>query len=161
MRERCNVATPDDFTRTTRAMYEQWEKAMGTWWDQVLGSEAFLETLGKGVGAGARARGAYAQAVDESMERMHLPSKGDLVRVARIATLLEEKVLGVEDLLLELKDRMENLEREVITSRIEAAEARLELREALAAMQQEAPASTETTRAPRRGKGKSDAAASD
>lgn len=125
----------DDFTATTRKMYEQWEKSMGAWWDQVLESPSFLDAMGKGLEGQARAKGAWADAVDDGLSKMHLPTRGDLVRVARIATLLEEKVLAVEDTLLRVEDRLVALEKEVVQARIEAAEARIEARERLDAIQ--------------------------
>lgn len=125
----------DDFAGASRAIYEQWEKAMGTWWDQVLDSPQFLSGLGKNLEAQAQAKGAFSKAMDEGLSRMHLPTRGDLTRVARIATLLEEKVLSVEDLLLQMGDTLAAMQKEVVQARIEAAEARLESREQLAALQ--------------------------
>ncbi|TNE90994.1 MAG: hypothetical protein EP330_06925 [Deltaproteobacteria bacterium] len=129
------MGTTDDFAGTSRAIYEQWEKAMGTWWDQVLESPQFLSGLGKNLEAQAQARGAFTKAMDEGLANMHLPTRTDLTRVARIATLLEEKVLAVEDLLLQMGDTMADLQKEVVQARIEAAEARIESREQLAALQ--------------------------
>lgn len=124
-----------DFTKMSQQLYEQWEKGMTSWWDQVLDNPAFLATLGENVANQARVRGQYAKAVDDSLQKMHLPTRGDLVRVARIATLLEEKVLTVEDHLLTIQDTLARIEKEAITARIEAAEARIELRERLAELE--------------------------
>ncbi len=126
---------PPDFDRLGNELYQHWESAMTQWWDATLESPAFLGAMGKNLEGAARARGQYEKAVDASLERMHLPTRGDLVRVARVATLLEERLLEQEDHVLEMKDRMARLEREVVEARIEAAEARLELRETLAAIQ--------------------------
>lgn len=124
-----------DFTAMSQQLYEQWEKGMSSWWDQVLDNPAFLSGLGENVANQAKARGAYAKAVDDSLSRMHLPTRGDLVRVARIATLLEEKVLTVEDHLLKMQDTLARIEKEAITARIEAAEARIEVRERLSVLE--------------------------
>ena len=127
--------------RLSQDLYEQWERAMTSWWDQALASPGFLGTLGRGLAAQSGARGAYERKVDAQMERMHLPTRKDLVRVTRIATLLEEKVLAQEDRLVELQDDLAAARREVVQARIEAAEARIELRDTLAALQQELAAS--------------------
>jgi hypothetical protein len=127
--------TPD-FTKMSQQIYDQWEQGMTAWWDQVLESPAFLSALGDTVANQSRARGQYAKAVDENLKRMHLPTRGDLVRVARIATLLEEKVLTVEDHLLSIQDTLGRIEKEAITARIDAAETRIELRERLNALEE-------------------------
>jgi len=128
-----------DFSDAARAFQQQWETALSGWWDQVLESPAFLDAMGQGLEHGARARQQYEQHVDDSLTRMHLPTRGDLTRVARIASLLEDRLLKVEDLLLELKDdlgeRLARAEEEAVKARIEAAETRLELRERLAALE--------------------------
>ncbi|MFZ5480041.1 MAG: hypothetical protein ACOZNI_24970 [Myxococcota bacterium] len=115
-------------------IYRNWEKAMTTWWDQVLESPAFLGGMGQQLSATSQARGAYERAVNETMEKLHLPTRGDVVRLARVCTLLEERLLAQEDLLLAMKDRMDTLEKAALEARIEAAEARVELRERLDAL---------------------------
>lgn len=155
------MATPDP-SRLSGDLYRQWEKAMSGWWDQVLESPAFLGAVGQNLTANAQTRSAYEKAVDETMERMHLPTRQDMVRLAKVCTMLEDRLLAQEDILLELKDKLAASEREAIQARIEAAETRLELRERLDALQHKldaapAPATatataTETTPAPRRGK---------
>jgi chromosome segregation ATPase len=138
------MATADgtaDFQQFTDDMYKMWEQSMATWWDQVLDSPEFLGASGKGLSAMANARRQYEANVDEQLTKMHLPTRGDLTRLARIATLLEERVLKMEDTVLEVKDllvereaRIQSLEKEVLQARIEATEARVELRETLAAL---------------------------
>lgn len=128
------TSTPPDFDRLGDELYQHWASAMTQWWDATLESPAFLGAMGKNLEGGARARGQYEKAVDTSLERMHLPTRADLVRVARVASLLEERLLEQEDHVLDLKDRLARMEREVVEARIEAAEARLEVRETLAAI---------------------------
>lgn len=149
------MATPDP-SRLSGDLYRQWEKAMSGWWDQVLESPAFLGAVGQNLTANAQTRSAYEKAVDETMERMHLPTRQDMVRLAKVCTMLEDRLLAQEDILLELKDKLAASERSAIQARIEAAETRLELRERLDALQHKldaaaAPAA-DTTPAPRRGK---------
>ena len=123
-----------DLSQLSGDLYRQWEKSMTSWWDQVVDSPAFLGGMSKQVGQLAEARGRYEEAVDESLERLHLPTRKDVIRLARVCTLLEERLLSQEDLILGLQDRMEGLEREVLQARVEAAEARLEARERLEAL---------------------------
>lgn len=125
-----------DFSKLGSEFYSAWEKNMTTWWDQVLDSPAFLDAMGKNAGSMARMRAGYEEAMDKALEQAHMPSRNDVVRVARICTLLEERLLQMEDLLLKAQDRADHLEKEVIQARIEAAEARLEMRERLARLEE-------------------------
>jgi hypothetical protein len=129
----------DDYAGMASAFQKQWETALSGWWDQVLESPVFLDAMGKSLESNAKARSQYEHAVEDSLTRLHLPTRGDLTRVARIASLLEDRLLKVEDLLLELKDdlvdRVVKAEEEAVRARIETAETRLELRERLAALE--------------------------
>jgi len=124
-----------DFDKLSGDMYRHWEKAMTDWWDQILDDPGFLGAVGKNLEVGVRTRGTYQKSVDETLERMHLPTRSDLTRLARISSLLEDRLLSMEDTLLELGDKMESLERETIKARIESTETRLELRERLAGLE--------------------------
>lgn len=128
-------AAPFDPSVLGQQMWSQWESAMGAWWDKVLDSPDVMGALGGQLGQMAKGRKAYETAVDQNLGRMHLPTRGDLVRVLRVASLLEDRLLQNEDRLLELGDRLLRAEREALEARIEAAEARVELRERLAAME--------------------------
>lgn len=123
-----------DAARLSSEMYKTWEKAMGAWWDQVLETPAFLGAVNQNLAGAAKARGQWTSAVDQAMEQAHLPSRGDVVRMLKVATLLEDKLLAQEDLLLELRDRLDAAEREAIQARIEATEARIEARDTLRAV---------------------------
>ena len=132
-----------DFQRFADQAYAQWEQTMTAWWDQVLDSKDFLGASGQGLAANARMRKQYEAQVDEQLGRLHLPTRGDVIRLARISTLLEERLLQMEDTVLEVRDQLAardltlaRLEKEVVQARVEAVEARVELRERLAAMQQ-------------------------
>lgn len=136
------TTTPaDDMKRFADQAYTQWEQGMTAWWDQILDSADFLGASGRGLSTYATTRKQYESSVDEQMARMHLPSRGDVTRLARIATLLEDRLLQMEDSVLELKDlvarrdaTIATLEKEVIQARVEAAEARIELREQLSGL---------------------------
>ncbi len=118
-------------SRFGEQLYQSWEKAMGAWWDQVLQSPAFLGVMGENLAARTQARAAYERAMESAMDRMHVPTRRDIGRVARIATLLEERLLAQEDLLLTLKDQLFEAQRDAVRARIDAAEARIELQEEL------------------------------
>lgn len=121
-------AGPTEYARMSSELFRTWEKAMGAWWDQVLETPSFLGSVNQNLGQTAKARGQWTQAVDAAMEQAHLPTRGDVVRTLRVVTLLEERLLAQEDLLLELKDRADRAEKEALEARIEAAEARIETR---------------------------------
>lgn len=131
------------FSKMSSDLYKQWESSVSGWWDQLVESPGFLDQASQSMAQMSRMREQYEQSTDEALARMHLPSKGDVTRLARIATLLEKRVLDVDDRVLELTDalaerdaRIARLEAEVVQARIEAAEARLELRTTLEALQE-------------------------
>lgn len=130
------MATEEDFSKLTGDMYRQWEKAMTTWWDDVLESPAFLKAMGDGLANTSQARKAYTDAVDKTMSDLHLPSRKDVVRVAKMTSLLEEKILTVEDKVLEQGDRLVRIEKDALKGRIDTAETLLSLQEKLASIEE-------------------------
>ncbi len=116
-------------------MMKAWEKSVAAWWDEVLDSEAFLEAMGTNVAGGARGRASYEQGVDKGLEQLHLPTRKDMVRVARICGLLEDRLHQHEDQLLAMQDRLAELEKQNLQARIDAAEARLASQDKLAAIE--------------------------
>jgi hypothetical protein len=120
--------------RLRAELYHQWERAMTAWWDQALASPAVLGAMGRGVAVQTGARTQFEHAVDSQLERLHLPTRRDIVRMTRIATLLEEKLLSQEDLLLQLREELVAARREAAEAREEAAAARVELQAGLAAL---------------------------
>jgi len=153
-----NVTSPfGDFDKLSGEMYRHWEKAMTDWWDQILDDPNFLGAVGKNLEVGVRARGSYQKSVDETLERMHLPTRSDLTRLAKIASLLEDRLLSMEDTLLEMNDKLESVERESIKARIESTETRLELRERLASLEARLEALESKPAAPRRARRKTPA----
>ncbi len=119
----------------TGELYTIWETSMTQWWDQVLDSNTVLKAMGEGLSAQTQARAGYESSVDDTLTRLHLPTRSDVIRLAKIASMLEDRLLAQEDVLLEVRDRMVELEKVAIQARIEAAEARLEQRERLAVLQ--------------------------
>ncbi len=119
-----STATDGDFQKMQGDLYKTWEKSMGAWWDQVLESPAFHETI-KTVGPMAQARGQYRTAMDAALRELQLPTRDDVVRLTKIVTQVEDRLLAQEDLLLQVQDRLISMERETLKARIEAAEARI------------------------------------
>ncbi|MBT3221868.1 MAG: hypothetical protein HN348_22565 [Proteobacteria bacterium] len=113
----------EDFSKLGGELYKSWEQSMTSWWDQVLESPTFLAGLGKNLEAQTRARGNYEEQVDEMMSNLHLPSRKDVVRLARIASLLEDRILQMEDHMLKMGDQLDRIEKEVLRARVAAAEA--------------------------------------
>lgn len=162
------------FSKMSADLYRQWEDSVSGWWDQVVESPAFVDGASKSMGGLAELRAQYEQQMDEGLSRMHLPSRGDVTRLARICNLLERRLLDLEDHILELRDglaerdaRASRIEAELVQARIEAAEARIEQRTQLDALQArlaslEAAATPKTRRTPstRRSRAKKDAPAS-
>ncbi|MCB9796718.1 MAG: hypothetical protein H6741_28805 [Alphaproteobacteria bacterium] len=133
-----------DLSKLSGEMYRQWETAMAQWWDQVLESPAFLSAMGSNLAAQSQARARYEEAVDDSMAKLHLPSRQDLTRLTRIVTQLEDRLLAMEDRMLEMADQVATMEREALKARVEAAETRIEMRERLAELEAKLAASQPT-----------------
>lgn len=142
------MSTQPDLSKLSGEMYRQWESAMSQWWDQVLESPAFLSAMGSNLSAQSQARARYEEAVDDSMAKLHLPSRQDLTRLTRIVTQLEDRLLAMEDRLLEANDALAAMEKEALKARVEAAETRIEMRERLAALEAQL-ASAKASPAPR------------
>lgn len=131
-----DTSTPNfDYSQFSGDLYKQWEQGMSTWWDQVLENPDFLKALGGNLSMQSKARKAYEKKVDENLEKAHLPTRSDLVRVARIATLLEDKLLQIEDTVLDIKDHMGTVEKEALKARLEAGETRLSADDRLSAIE--------------------------
>lgn len=136
----------DEFSRMTGEAYRQWEKSMASWWDHVLESPAFLSQLGQNVEAQAKARKAWEEQVDRTMTDMHLPSRTDVVRLARVASLLEDRLLAMEDRLLAIQDSLGRIEKDALKARIDAAEALVTMHEKLAALERKLEENDRTPR---------------
>ena len=127
-------AQQPDFTKLSGQMYELWEKSASAWWDEVLESPAFYKSMGENLANNAQARTAYQAQVDQGLEKLHLPTRQDLLRIARIASLLEDRQLKLEDQILSLRDQLASSEKDALLARIQAAETRLDLEARLANM---------------------------
>jgi len=125
----------DDLSKLGGELYRQWEMAMTAWWDQALESPAFVKGMGDGLGAASSARKAYTDQVDKTMADLHLPSRKDVVRVAKIASMLEDRLLALEDRFLEQADTLARVEKETLRARVDAAEALVTVQERLAGIE--------------------------
>jgi hypothetical protein len=123
------------FGRLSADLYQQWERSMTAWWDRVLDSPDVLKALNGNLAAGVGARRGVRSASNRVLESMQLPTRDDLIRLTRIATLLEERLLSLEDRLLDMQDKLGEVEKEAIRARVEAAETRLTLEARLQALE--------------------------
>ncbi len=112
-------------------MYEQWEKGMTEWWEGMMQNPAFLGSLGDNMANMTQMRTAWDDAIDQGLERARMPTRKDMIRLASIISLLEDKLMKVEDQLLASGDQLVQMEKALLTSRIESVEMRLELNERL------------------------------
>lgn len=126
----------DDLSKLSGDMYRQWEKSMTGWWDQVLAHPAFLQGTAKNLEANSAARKQWEDSVDQTMNQLHLPSRQDVVRLARIAGLLEDRLLGLEDKLLAQDDALARVEKETLRARVDAAEALIAVQDKLTAIEE-------------------------
>lgn len=129
------MANPDEFSKLSGEMYRQWEKSMATWWDKVLEHPSFLKGMSDNLETTNKARKGYEESVDKSMADLHLPSRKDVVRVARVASMLEDKLLGLEDQFLAQGDTLTRLEKDSLQARVDAAETMIGLQDRLSAIE--------------------------
>lgn len=125
----------DDLSKLTGEWYQQWEDGVSKWWDTVLDNPTFVKGMGDNLAQQSRARARWEEGVEQSMAAMHLPSKKDLVRVARITSLLEDRVVGVEDRVLAVTDQLDRIEKEMLKARVADAEGQLALTDRLVALE--------------------------
>ncbi|MFT6146179.1 MAG: hypothetical protein ACJATT_005913 [Myxococcota bacterium] len=116
-------------------LYDQWEKGMTKWWESLMQNPAFLGSLGENMANMTQMRTAWDDAVDQGLERSRMPTRKDMIRLVSVVSLLEDKLLKVEDQLLTSQDRLVEMEKTLLTVRIESAEMRLELNERLGRME--------------------------
>lgn len=117
------------FGKVSSEFYQHWERSMTAWWDRVLDSQDVLKAMNGNLAAGVDARRGAQRMGEKWLERMQLPTRRDLVRLTRIATLLEERLLGLDDRLLDMQDKLDSVEKEAMRARIDAAETKLVLLE--------------------------------
>lgn len=95
-----------------------------------------MRRVGEQIAARSALRGAWEAQVDRSMESMHLPSRTDLLRLARIVSSLEDRLVAVEDQVFEQSVQRSRLERETLKARVHAAEALVTVTERLACLEE-------------------------
>src|SRR5690348_13647921 len=106
-------------------LYREWERSVATWWNTVLDDPAFVRGMGDAAAGRGRAVAMAQESVDKTMEAWHLPSKRDLVRLSRIASMLEDRLVELEDQVADVIGALERIEKEALKARIHAAEARV------------------------------------
>jgi hypothetical protein len=116
-------------------LYREWERSVAAWWDTVLDDPAFVRGMGDAMTGRGRAVAAMQDNVDRTMEAFHLPSKRDLVRLSKIASMLEDRLVALEDQVADLKGSLERIEKEALKARIHAAETRVALDDRLAGIE--------------------------
>ena len=124
---------PFDFSGNTPsdALYEQWEKNMSAWWEGMMRNPLFLGSMGRSMAMMSQVRHAWEKRVDDNLERARLPTRRDMVRMTSVLSLLEDKLLRVEDELLATRDKLVEMEKAALKARIDAAENQLALEQEL------------------------------
>lgn len=120
--------------------FRQWEQSVTRWWDTVLEDPSFVRGMGDNLAGRAQVRTTLQEGVDRTLEQMQLPSKRDLVRLARIASLLEDRLVATEDQLADTRERLDRLEKEGLRARIDAAETLVALQDRIAELERRPPA---------------------
>ena len=110
----------------------QWEESVSKWWDSALEDPAFSTSMSEALAGRACARSLQSQITSQALDQMHLPSRQDVLRVAKIASLLEDRLVALEDRLEETVARLDRMEKENLRARIEMTELLLRIEERLA-----------------------------
>ncbi len=124
-----------DLSALTGELYRNWERTTATFWDQVLDDPNFLNGMSGLAAANATAQRRMAEATNKTLETLHLPTREDITRVARLVGQVEDRLLAVEDQLHALTDSVAAAHKEALKARVEAAETRLALEERLAGIE--------------------------
>jgi hypothetical protein len=112
----------------------QWEQSLAKWWDTAIEDPAFVRGVGDALAGRAQLRSSWEQGVERTLDQMHMPSKRDVVRLARIASMLEDRLVDIEEQLADMCCRLDRMEKETLRARIDSAEALIRLEERLSAL---------------------------
>jgi len=103
-------ASPDLMAQWKQFL-DQWIAAWSRVLEQAMGTEAFAKTLGKQMegflNAASPAKKAAEQQIEGSLAGLGLPSRSQVVGLAKQVVLLEEKLEGLEDKLDAILKRLE------------------------------------------------------
>jgi hypothetical protein len=104
-------ASPDLMAQWKQFL-DQWIGAWSRVLEQAMGTEAFAKTLGKQMegflNAASPAKKAAEQQIEGSLAGLGLPSRSQVVGLAKQVVLLEEKLEGFEDKLDAILKRLES-----------------------------------------------------
>ena len=104
-------ASPDLMVQWKQFL-DQWIGAWSRVLEQAMGTEAFAKTLGKQMegflNAASPAKKAAEQQIEGSLAGLGLPSRSQVVGLAKQVVLLEEKLEGLEDKLDAILKRLES-----------------------------------------------------
>jgi hypothetical protein len=108
--------TPDAFTQWKQLMdqtIEAWSRGLS----QIMGTDTFAQSLGKTLDQVLTTTGPMKKAADQSLESalqaMNLPSRSQLVGVAKQIVLLEERIDGLEEILGAITRRLDDIARAI------------------------------------------------
>src|SRR5215813_12775294 len=100
-----------DLLAQWKQFLDQWIAAWSRVLEQAMGTEAFAKTLGKQMegflNAASPAKKAAEQQIEGSLAGLGLPSRSQVVGLAKQVVLLEEKLEGLEDKLDAILKRLE------------------------------------------------------
>lgn len=126
----------DDPAALDDDLLQRWEQHFARWWGEVLEDPGAMRRVSEQIAARSALRSTWEAEIDRSMESMHLPSRTDLLRLARIVSSLEDRLVAVEDQVFEQSVQRSRLERETLKARVHAAEALVTVTERLACLEE-------------------------
>jgi hypothetical protein len=132
---------------------KQWEQSLAKWWDTALEDPAFVRGFGDALAGRAQLRSSWEQGMEQTLEQMHMPSKRDVIRLARIASMLEDRLVNVEEQLADVSARLDRMEKEALRARIDSAEVLIRLEEQLRALHEKLDARLEAPKSARSKRG--------
>ncbi len=118
--------TPDVLTQWKQLMdqsIEAWSRTLS----QVMGTDAFAQSLGRTLDqfltTSAPIKKATDQSIESGLQALNLPSRSQLTGVAKQIVLLEERIEGLEDTLGAITRRLDDIARAVepLRDRVTAA----------------------------------------
>ena len=94
-------ASGDPFDRL-RALVDEWERRLDAVAGEVTGTDAFSRVMNQVQNLQLRTQRSFQGAMATHLERVNMPTRGDVIRVGEALLALEQRVARMEVLLLDI-----------------------------------------------------------
>ncbi len=95
-----------DPTKFSKEYLEEMEKLFVGQVGNMLRNPQFLKEAGKGMEAGLESRKAFNGSMKAYLEASNMPTRDDIARVLQYLQTIESRLLGLEEMMEDLSDRL-------------------------------------------------------